>query len=362
MPLDCLRAAGRLAAGLRAVDRDRVDVLLLRVLEPRFAGLRPLVTVATPSTVTGTTLESHAPLASHATFPRVIYSQAAGHGMLSRMGARNNGTGWGRRSRAYHDTPLVWRNMLTTATGVAGTMGRLRVSGRVPGELAGKPFLMAANHIGVFDAVVLMAACRRVGIAPRFMLAGGLLDAPVLGPALTASGHLRVDRHDSSSALEQFAHAVEDLKKATVPLIVYPEGRISHDPGLWPERGKSGAARLALAAGVPVVPISQWGAHEAVYWGTETVSGLADLLPLVRSGSTSPLRRPRFQVHFGEPISLADLDPDKPGSGMAAHRRIMQAITDGLVPLRPNELDRPRFNDPTRPTDTVSPWKPQQTR
>jgi hypothetical protein len=34
----------------------------------------------------------------------------------------------------------------------------------------------------------------------------------------------------------------------------------------------------------------------------------------------------------------------------------MQAITDGLVPLRREEPDLPRFNDPTRPTDTKSPW------
>jgi 1-acyl-sn-glycerol-3-phosphate acyltransferase len=278
--------------------------------------------------------------------------------MLSPMGSRNAGNGWGRRSRAYHDTPRIWRGMLATARGVAGTMGRLRVSGRVPDELAGKPFLMAANHIGVFDAVVLMAAFHRLGVAPRFMLAGGLLDAPVLGPALTASGSLRVDRHNSSNAIEQFAHAVDELKKATIPLIVYPEGRISHDPGLWPERGKSGAARLALAAGVPVVPISQWGAHEAVYWGTETVSGLSDIVPLVRSGASSPLRRPKFRVHFGQPLDLSDLDPARPGSGMKAHRRVMEAITAGLVPLRSGELDRPRFRDPTRPTDTVSPWKP----
>ncbi|MGH3468254.1 MAG: 1-acyl-sn-glycerol-3-phosphate acyltransferase, partial [Thermocrispum sp.] len=155
---------------------------------------------------------------------------------------------------------------------------------------------------------------------------------------------------------------VKELREATVPLIVYPEGRISHDPGLWPERGKTGAARLALAAGVPVVPVSQWGAHEAVYWGTEAVNGITDVLPLLRSGLTSPVRRPKFQVHFGEPISLADLDPDKPGSGMRAHQRIMQAVTDGLVPLRKSEPVRPRFHDPTRPTDSVSPWKPEFAR
>ncbi len=36
----------------------------------------------------------------------------------------------------------------------------------------------------------------------------------------------------------------------------------------------------------------------------------------------------------------------------------MRAITAGLVPLRPDEPDVPRFHDPTRPTDSRSPWRP----
>lgn len=264
-----------------------------------------------------------------------------------------------RRSRLYHDTPAIWRSVLAIDQRVVGTMGRLRVTGDVPVELRGKPLIMAANHIGVFDAMVLMAACRRIGVAPRFMLAGGLLDTPMLGPMLRKSGHLRVDRHNSANAREQFAQATGELRKSQVPILVYPEGRISRDRGLWPERGKTGAARLALAAGVPVVPISQWGAHEAVYWGTETVNGLADVVPLARSGLSSPVRRPTFQVHFGKPIDLSDLDASKPGAGMRAHTRIMRAIADGLVPLRAGELDEPRFRDPTRPTDGRSPWKPE---
>ncbi|WP_326837218.1 lysophospholipid acyltransferase family protein [Amycolatopsis rhabdoformis] len=254
--------------------------------------------------------------------------------------------------------PAIWRTMLNIDRGLVNLVGRLTVSGSVPASLRGRPLLMAANHIGVFDAFVLMAACKRIGINPRFMLAGGILDAPVIGPALRVSGHLRVDRKHAATAIGQFTEAVEELKTTREPLIVYPEGRISHDPGLWPERGKTGAARLALAAGVPVIPISQWGAHEAVYWGTETVNGPADLVPLARSGLSAPLRRPKFKVHFGAPVDLSDVEPERPGAGVRAHAKIMQAITDGMVPLRRDELVRPKFHDPTRPTDTVSPWKP----
>ncbi len=253
--------------------------------------------------------------------------------------------------------PAIWRTMLNIDRGLVNFVGKLTVTGGVPAELRRKPLLMTANHIGVFDAFVLMAACKRIGINPRFMLAGGILDAPVIGPALRVSGHLRVDRKEASTAIGQFAEAAEALRTTRDPLIVYPEGRISHDPGLWPERGKTGAARLALAAGVPVIPISQWGAHEAVFWGTETVNGPADLVPLAKSGLSAPMRRPRFKVHFGDPVDLSEVEPERPGAGVRAHAKIMQAITDGMVPLRRDELDKPRFHDPTRPTDTVSPWK-----
>lgn len=253
--------------------------------------------------------------------------------------------------------PAVWRAISWLDSGLVNVAGRLKVTGGIPAALRGRPLLLTANHIGVFDPFVLIAACRKIGFMPRFMLAGGILDAPVIGPALRASGHLRIDR-GKATAVEQFAQAVEAMRTTTSPILVYPEGRISHDPGLWPERGKTGAARLALAADVPVVPISQWGAHEAVYWGTERVEGPADLVPLARSGLTAPLRRPTFRVHFGNPVDLSGIDARRPGAAFRAHAEIMRAITDGLVPLRTAEPGAPRFHDPTRPTDTVSPWRP----
>jgi 1-acyl-sn-glycerol-3-phosphate acyltransferase len=43
---------------------------------------------------------------------------------------------------------------------------------------------------------------------------------------------------------------------------VYPEGTLTRDPGLWPMVGRTGAARIALSTGAPVIPIAQWGAQE----------------------------------------------------------------------------------------------------
>jgi 1-acyl-sn-glycerol-3-phosphate acyltransferase len=264
-----------------------------------------------------------------------------------------------RRGRAATPFPPDWRTIVALDRGFVRLVGKLEVTGEFPAELRNRPVLVAANHIGVFDPMVLVAASAKIGITLRFMLTAGLMDATLVGLFLRRAGHVRVDR-GKTNVKDAFGRAIDELRSTNGPLLIYPEGRISHDPGLWPERGKTGLARMALLGQVPVVTISQWGAHEAVYWGTETVTGPKDWLPLVTSFGKALRERPTFKVHFGGPVDLSDLSADKPGDAMRAHKRIMQAITDRLVPLRADEPDRPRFHDPTRPTDTVSPWRPRK--
>jgi 1-acyl-sn-glycerol-3-phosphate acyltransferase len=262
-----------------------------------------------------------------------------------------------RRKVKSIDTPLIWRIGVWVDRTLVRSVGRIEITGEFPPELRGRPVLVAANHIGMFDPFVLIAACGKAGFPPRFMLTAGLLDAPVLGPFLRKSGHLRVDRGKANVA-EAFHRATEALAEARVPLLVYPEGRVSREPGLWPERGKTGVSRMALGGDVPVVTISQWGAHEAVYWGTEVVTGWKDVKPLLFSFFRAMRKRPVFQVHFGPQVDLSGLTLDKPGDAMRAHTRIMQAITANLIPLRADEPDAPKFHDPTRPCDSKSPWRP----
>jgi 1-acyl-sn-glycerol-3-phosphate acyltransferase len=115
---------------------------------------------------------------------------------------------------------------------------------------------------------------------------------------------------------------------------------------------------MALAANVPVVPVSQWGAHEAVYWGTESVHGWQDVKPLLLSWLRALWARPVFRVHFGSPVDLSGLTATRPGDGVRARDRIMRTIARNLAPLRADEPGEPRFYDPTRPTEARSPWKP----
>ncbi|ABP54788.1 phospholipid/glycerol acyltransferase [Salinispora tropica CNB-440] len=242
----------------------------------------------------------------------------------------------------HWQAPLIWRTAQPLARVVVGALARLEVADEIPGRLRPGPLLLAANHISPFDPIVLAAACHSVGIAPRIMATGGLFRAPLVGAAMRRAGHIRVDRGVSTAA-DAMATAADALADGAV-ILVYPEGRIGLDPGLWPERGKTGVARLALTCGVPVIPVAQWGAHEVLPYRTPK--------GLVRALARTVAHRKVVRVRFGAPVDLADLAPGAPGVARHATDRIVDAITDTLAPLRPHEPDRPRHIDPGRPVDT----------
>ncbi|MBA2390106.1 MAG: 1-acyl-sn-glycerol-3-phosphate acyltransferase [Geodermatophilaceae bacterium] len=233
----------------------------------------------------------------------------------------------------------VWPMLLRYGAPLVSLFGRITVTSELEPGLLNGPLLLAANHIGNFDTTVIAIGCRRVGVVPKFLVTGGIMAAPVVGPFLTRSGHIRVDRGgpDAALALEVTAAALRHGGH----VVVYPEGRISLDPGLWPERGRTGVARLALSTRVPVIPVSQWGAHEVTaYEGAKA---------MVRTTASAIWRQPRLAVHFGVPVRLEDLEPGRRGDANRARTRITAAITEGLRPLRAAEPELPRFHDRTRP-------------
>jgi 1-acyl-sn-glycerol-3-phosphate acyltransferase len=238
--------------------------------------------------------------------------------------------------------PRLWRFLQLVARALVAVVARLRVTGDVPEHLRAGPLILAANHISPFDPVVLSAACRVRGIAPRIMATGGLFRTPIVGTVMRRSGHIRVDRRTA-----EVGHALSSAADAVTGgavVLLYPEGRMGLDPGMWPERGKTGAARLAFASGAAVVPVAQWGAHEVLPYGTPK--------GLLRAVGRALVRRPVIRVHFGEPVDLDGFDPAVPGAARRATDRIIDALTASLAPLRPDEPDGPRYRDPTRPIDT----------
>jgi 1-acyl-sn-glycerol-3-phosphate acyltransferase len=179
---------------------------------------------------------------------------------------------------------------------------------------------------------------------PRIMATGGIISAPVAGPLLERTGAIRFER-----GTELARHAVRVTEVALVQgghVVAYPEGRVGLTADGWPERGRTGMARLALGLGVPVLPVSQWGAHEVLQYGNDWGK--------VRTVLRAVVRRPALKVHVGPPVTLDDLRMGRVGDANRARYRIAAAITRGLVPLRADEPDRPAFADPTRPTTAVA--------
>jgi 1-acyl-sn-glycerol-3-phosphate acyltransferase len=253
---------------------------------------------------------------------------------------------WFAREMAIAAAPpwWFWRFMLRNFSWLVSIFGRVEVTGGIPEELRRGPLLFAANHVGDFDPFVVAVALHQLGVLPRVMATGGIMSAPVAGPLLERTGAIRVER-----GTQLARHAVRVTEVALVSgghVVAYPEGRVGLTADGWPERGRTGMARLALGLGVPVIPVSQWGAHEVLQYGNDWGK--------LRTAVRAVVRRPTLKVHVGPPVRLDDLQMGRVGDANRARYRIAAAITRGLVPLRADERDRPAFVDPTRPTTAVA--------
>ena len=136
-------------------------------------------------------------------------------------------------------------------------IARYRVEG---GEKLPKhgAFVLSPNHYSEIDPVVVGVYVWRLGRAPRYLAKASLFTVPVLGWFLRKSGQIPVQRAGAARGSDPLAAAAK-LAKDGLAVIIYPEGSLTRDPELWPMRGKSGAVRMALEAGVPLIPMAHWG-------------------------------------------------------------------------------------------------------
>jgi 1-acyl-sn-glycerol-3-phosphate acyltransferase len=89
----------------------------------------------------------------------------------------------------------------------------------------------------------------------RFMAKKAVFDHRISGPLMRGMHHIPVDRKAGSEA---YRHAVDALRSGQL-VGMFPEQTISRS--YVPRPMKSGAARMALEAGVPLIPIVTWGGH-----------------------------------------------------------------------------------------------------
>ena len=193
-------------------------------------------------------------------------------------------------------------------------------------------FVLAPNHYSEFDPLIVAIAVFRTGRLPRFMAKDSLFRVPVLGWILRRTGMIPVARASSASAAKQTLTQSRELVENGRGVIVYPEGTLTRDPGMWPMRGKSGAVRLALTGDIPLIPMAQWG--------TQQIMGRYQ-----KGLSLWPLRKP-VRVLIGDPVDLSDLRgrAGEPGVLNIATERLMAAITELLEELRGEQAPEKRWN------------------
>ena len=142
--------------------------------------------------------------------------------------------------------------------------------------------LLAGNHTGYADFILM-------GTGPylhgerlvRFMAKKSVFDVPVLGWLLKLMKHVPVDRAHGGASI---APAVQMLREGNL-VGIFPEATISRSFEL--ANFKTGAARIAHQAGVPLVPCVMWGSQRI--WTKDLPKHFRDVPVIVR---------------YGEPVAL----------------------------------------------------------
>lgn len=113
--------------------------------------------------------------------------------------------------------------------------------------------LLAYNHISYVDFIYGGLAANPSGRLVRFMAKRELFDHRYVGPLMRSLHHIEVDRGEGVASF----HTAVDYLKNGEAVGIFPEATISRAMEL--KDFKSGAVRIAAAAGVPIVPVIMWG-------------------------------------------------------------------------------------------------------
>jgi 1-acyl-sn-glycerol-3-phosphate acyltransferase len=187
---------------------------------------------------------------------------------------------------------------------VARALFEIRVTG-IENLPARGPAVVAGNHVSALDGVLLgIVVWRRGGRVTRFLVAAEFFRHRVFGPVLRAYRHIPLRRGQGND--DALGEAISTVRDGAV-VGIYPEGRVNPEPENGLQRGRTGVARIALAAQAAVIPVAIWGTQRR--WPRE---GLRFVLPL----------RPAVAFAFGPPTKL---------EGEAANHDETQRATDRVM-------------------------------
>lgn len=182
--------------------------------------------------------------------------------------------------------------------------------------------VLVSNHIGYLDFVFAGLAARPARRLVRFMAKESVFRHRVSGPLMRGMKHIPVDRAQGELA---YRHALDSLRAGEI-VGVFPEATISESFTL--KKFKSGAARMAQQAGVPLLPVALWGTQR-----------------LWTKGRKRDFGRNHFPVtiRVGEPMPA---EQEEPADGVTARlRERMQEL-----------LEAAQRAYPALPQDGADPW------
>ncbi|MFY1687314.1 lysophospholipid acyltransferase family protein [Plantactinospora sp. WMMB782] len=165
--------------------------------------------------------------------------------------------------------------------------------------------IFAGNHLSVADELFLGSVVpRHIAFwAKSEYFTGTGLRGWFTRSVISGLGAIRVERAGGRAALSAFDGAIPVLRAGDL-VAIYPEGTRSPDGRLY--RGRTGVARLALAAEVPVIPVGMIG--------TERVQPIGVRVPRLGTGKVT--------VRFGKPMDF---------TGRPSDRTSLRQITDEIM-------------------------------
>lgn len=171
---------------------------------------------------------------------------------------------------------------------------------------AGDAAIIASNHLSFSDSIFMPLMVRRpvVFLAKSEYFTGTGIKGRLTALFFRLTNQLPMDRSGGAASAASLSAGMEVLTHGGL-LGIYPEGTRSPDGRLY--RGKVGVARLALQAGVPVIPVAMIG--------TDKVQPIGKRLPNIR----------RIGMIFGEPLGFSQY------RDQAEDRLVQRQVTDQIM-------------------------------
>ncbi len=196
--------------------------------------------------------------------------------------------------------PLLYRALHTVLPPVVTAIYRPKVAGSQHIPATG-PAILASNHLSFLDHFVLPAYLER----PIFFLGKSDYFSGWKRYFFTNLGVVPIDREGGDAGEAALRKGQQILAQGKL-LGIYPEGTRTPDGRLY--RGKTGPVRLAIRAGVPIIPVAMVGLYE--------------ILP---PGARLPRMRGRVEVKIGEPLDFSRY------AGQDDNKVVLRSATDELM-------------------------------